>query len=78
MFMLLHGGGGIERPSDNPDFAYVMHQVYVYLTNHYIAFTFNGIEFSFSYWQCFCTVITFYVILWMVEHFYTSGYTYYQ
>lgn len=78
LMFLSHGGGGIERPSDNPDFAYVLHQVYVYLTTHSFEFTFNGTFFSFTYWQCFCFIVAFEVILWMVSEFYVSRYSYGQ
>lgn len=39
------------------DFAQIMQQVYVFMAMNDVSFTFNGHNYSFSYWTCFLTTI---------------------
>lgn len=76
--LLESGGGGINRPSDDQDFAYILHQVYHYMSTHYISFTFNGHYFEFTFWALFLAVIAFDIIIWAVQNFYLGDMTYKQ
>lgn len=56
-------GTGFERPAGAPDLATVIAQVYEFMRDTPITFPFNGKYYTFTYWQCFVTIVGFWLVV---------------
>lgn len=57
------GGGGFARPAGDPDLAYVIWQVYNWMTTNNISFWFNGKFYSWSFWSIFVGFLVAYALI---------------
>lgn len=57
------GGNGFNRPSGAPDLAYIIYQIYEWMASHTIYFPFNGKYYAFTFWQCFITIVGFWLVV---------------
>lgn len=56
-------GAGFERPAGAPDLATVIVQVYEFMRDNTIYFPFNGKYYVFTFWQCFITIVGFWLVV---------------